>query len=142
MSSDPGINQILEKYQATVFQLELEGHLALYSDQVLIFDAWGDWSLKGIEPLRKMVESWFGSLGEDRVKVEMNDLRAQSSGDIGFASAIVKFTAISKEGSTLRWLENRFTWVLERKNQEWKITHQHSSFPADHETFKIAFRRP
>lgn len=142
MSADPSIVQVIKKYQVTVFQQDLEGHLALYSDLVLIFDAWDEWSFQGIEPLRKMVESWFGSLGEERVKVDVNDLLTQSSGDIGFASALVKFTAISKEGTALRWLENRFTWVLERRNQEWKIMHQHSSFPANHETFKIALRRP
>jgi ketosteroid isomerase-like protein len=141
MILEPGIVGILQKYETTVFHRDLEGHLALYSDQAQIFDAWDDWSFKGIEPLRKMVESWFVSLDEDRVKVEMSDLRTQSGGDIGYASAIVKFTAISKEGSPLRWLENRFTWVLERKHNEWKIMHQHSSSPANHETLKIELRR-
>jgi uncharacterized protein (TIGR02246 family) len=136
-----GVTEVLKRYRDTVFAKDTEAHLALYDENALLFDAWDKWSLRGINELQGMITEWFDSLGTDRVVVEMEDVHVLENGNLGYASAITKYRAISPDGQTLRWLQNRFTSMLEARDGVWKIVHQHTSGPAHSETLKISLRR-
>jgi ketosteroid isomerase-like protein len=140
-SDSKEIVMVLDKYKSAVFAKDVESFLSLYDDNVQVFDMWGSWSYKGIASWRKMVAEWFGSLGNERVRVEMSEIQTKTISNFGYASAIVKYSAVSSEGEVLRWLENRMTMVLELVGPDWKIVHEHTSAPTDPETLKVSLKR-
>jgi len=125
---------MLDAYAAAVRAKDVDAFVGLYADDVRTFDLWSEWSYDGKAAFRGMVTEWFGSLGEDVVVVEHNDVRTQAGEDVAALSAFLTFKALSPEGEELRSMNNRLTWVL-RKNGDgsWKITHEHTSAPAGDE---------
>jgi uncharacterized protein (TIGR02246 family) len=127
------IRDVLDAYAATVHARDVEGHVGLYDDEVHLFDAWEEFEARGKDALRAATEQWFGSLGEERVRVTFDDLTVVVDGDVGFAHAGVVFAAETDSGERLRAMTNRFTFGL-RRDGRWRIAHQHSSLPISMET--------
>src|ERR1700755_1843530 len=100
-----GINALFDVYKKAVFEKDVDGFLALFADDVRVFDMWA-WTYDGLSAWRGMVTGWFGSLGSDRDVVTFEDLRIVESGDMGLASAIARFAAVSEKGEELRFLQN------------------------------------
>jgi uncharacterized protein (TIGR02246 family) len=134
------ISGLFEAYKTAVFRKDVEGFLALFDQDIRVFDMWA-WEYDGPGAWREMVNGWFGSLGSDRDVVTFDDIRIRESGDIGVASAFARFTAVSPEGKELRFLENRLTWVVRKKDGGWKIVHEHTSGPVDGATMKVRLQR-
>jgi uncharacterized protein (TIGR02246 family) len=137
----PPIMRIFEAYKAAVFAKDVDAFVALYDQDVCVFDLWSKWSYEGLEAWRGMVADWLGSLGTDRVAVEVDDVQTSVTDDLAVAHAFLTFKAISPEGRELRAMQNRLTWVLRQKSGAWKIVHQHTSAPVSFETFKVTLRR-
>jgi ketosteroid isomerase-like protein len=129
------------KYKAAVFEKNVEEFVALYGEKVRVFDAWGVWSIDGIGAWRKMATEWLGSLGDESVVVDFDDILSTVNEGVAFGSAYVTYTALDRDGKKLRSLQNRHTWGLERNDGVWKTVHEHSSAPADFETLKISLQR-
>ena len=139
---DLPIIQVLGIYCQTAYDKNLEAHLGLYAEDAKIFDMWGpEWIHHTPESWRASTEEWFKSLKEDRVMVEFEEVQVEQTFQMGFISAFVKYSAVSPEGKTLRWLENRFTCIVEPRDGVWKITHQHTSGPINHVNLKGAVKR-
>jgi uncharacterized protein (TIGR02246 family) len=135
------MEQMLEAYAAAVRAKDVEGFLALYADDVRTFDLWTEWSYDGKDALRAMVEEWFGSLGDDEVAVEWDDVRRQAGDDVAALSAFLTFRGLSASGEELRSMNNRLTWILRKDaGGEWRIAHEHTSAPAGDEG-KVQLRR-
>jgi len=131
---------LFDRYKQSVYQKDTESFLALFDDNVRVFDMWA-WTYDGLAAWRQMVTGWFAGLGADRDVVTFDDIRIQQSGDMAVASAITRFTAVSEKGEELRFLQNRLTWVVRKKNGVWKIIHEHSSGPVDGSTMKVQLQR-
>jgi uncharacterized protein (TIGR02246 family) len=124
-------NDMLDAYAAAVRAKDVEAFLALYADDVRSFDLWGVWSYDGKEALRAMVEGWFGSVPEDEtVVVKFDDARTELGSDVAAVSAFTTFAAETSDGTELRSMNNRLTWMLRRDGDLWKIVHEHTSAPA------------
>jgi uncharacterized protein (TIGR02246 family) len=143
MSQELGtaVMDMVEAYKSTVLAKNIDAHVALYDQDARIFDMWGDWSYDGREAWRAMVADWFGSLGDERVVVQMDDLMSRTSDDVAIAHAFVTYAAVSPEGKQLRSMHNRLTWVLQRNASSWKIVHQHTSAPVDFESMRVTLQR-
>ena len=141
MNEEQPATQVLRAYKAAVFAKDVDAFVALYDQNVRIFDMWGRWSYSGAEAWREMVTDWFGSLGTERVEVKLSDVQLTSTRDVAVAHAFVTYTGLSAEGEKLRAMQNRVTMVLEQKDGIWKIVHEHSSAPADFETLKVILKR-
>ncbi|MER2514034.1 MAG: SgcJ/EcaC family oxidoreductase [Nitrosomonas ureae] len=135
------ILQVLEAYKTAVNAKDVDTFVLLYDQDVTVFDMWGEWSYKGVEAWRRMVIDWFGSLGNERVVVELNSTEVITEHSIAIVHAFVTFKGISAEGEALRAMQNRFTWVLKNREGIWKILHEHSSAPIDFETSKVILQR-
>jgi uncharacterized protein (TIGR02246 family) len=134
------LQSLFDRYKQSVYQKDTESFLALFDDNVRVFDMWA-WTYDGLAAWRQMVTGWFAGLGADRDVVTFDDIRIQQSGDMAVASAITRFTAVSEKGEELRFLQNRLTWVVRKKNGVWKIIHEHSSGPVDGSTMKVQLQR-
>jgi uncharacterized protein (TIGR02246 family) len=131
---------LLERYAAAVRTKDVEAFLALYADDVRTFDLWERWSYDGKDELRAMVEEWFGSLGDESVAVEFDDVRTQAGAEVASVSAFTTFRGISAAGEELRSMNNRLTWALRHAGDNWQIVHEHTSAPAGDEG-KVSLRR-
>jgi uncharacterized protein (TIGR02246 family) len=136
------MERMLEKYAAAVRAKDVDAFVGLYADDVRSFDLWSEWSYDGKGALRGMVTEWFGSLADDEVvAVRFDDVRTQAGPDVAAVSAFTTFAAESPDGSELRSMNNRLTWVLRKDDDgSWKIAHEHTSAPAG-EGGKVQLRR-
>jgi len=133
---------LLETYRAAVQGKDVDAFLALYDPDVRVFDMWGRWSYDGAVAWRGVAANWFGSLGDDRVAVEWDDVRSIAGDDLAVVHAFVTFRGLSAGGAELRAMSNRLTWVLRRSgNGDWTIVHEHTSAPVDVATGTVMMRR-
>jgi uncharacterized protein (TIGR02246 family) len=135
------IMQVLEAYKAAVFAKDIDAFTALYDRDVRVFDMWAVWAYEGVEAWRGMVADWFGSLGAERVGVDVDAVRMTAADDVAVVHAFVTYRGLSSEGKELRAMQNRLTWTLRERGGAWKIVHEHTSAPVDHETLKAILRR-
>jgi ketosteroid isomerase-like protein len=138
---DNPILQILDDYKAAVFAKDVASFIALYDEDVQVFDMWGAWSYNGIAAWREMVANWFGSLGTERVIVDFSNPKATVAQDLAVVHAFVTYKAVTADGVELRSLDNRLTAILTPRGDGWKIVHEHTSSPIDFETAKVIFNR-
>ncbi len=132
---------LFDTFKAAVFGKDLETFCSLYDDNVRIFDMWQQWSYEGLPAWREMAKGWLSSLGTDSDVVTFDDIQIRENDELAVATAIIRFTAVSAEGSELRYLEERLTWVAEKKKGAWKIVHQHTSTPIDLNSMKAILAR-
>lgn len=135
------IQKVLDAYQAAVYAKDVDAFLAIYDKDIHIFDMWEKWVYDGIDAWRVMVTGWFGSLGDELVKVEFNDLEITVTKEMAIAHMIVTFRGLSAEGKELRSMQNRMTCVLKNANDAWKIIHEHSSSPLEQNTLKAKLNK-
>jgi uncharacterized protein (TIGR02246 family) len=136
------IMHVLDAYQAAVFARDVDAFIALYDDDVCVFDMWGEWSYDGVEAWSGIVADWFGSLGTERVAVDVDDVRMTVAHDLALVHAFVIYKGVSAEGKVLRVMQNRLTWVLKQKGGAWKVVHEHTSAPVDFKTSKVVLQPP
>lgn len=135
------LESLFQIYTTAVFEKDLEAYASIFDEDVRAFDMWQHWVYDGLASWREMAKNWFVSLGTDRDKVTFDDIQIQQHGELAAATAIMKFTAISEKGEELRYLQNRLTWVARKKEDAWKIIHQHTSSPIDFETMKVILKK-
>jgi len=138
---DKPVLQVLDDYKAAVFAKDVDSFIALYDEDVRVFDMWGAWSYNGIESWRQMAARWFGSLGTERVVVEFSDPQVIVAQDLAVVHAFVTYKAVTADGADVRSLDNRLTAILRPRGDGWKIVHEHTSSPIDFETAKVIFNR-
>jgi ketosteroid isomerase-like protein len=139
--NEKSVARIIETYKSAVWSKDVEALLRLYDRSVRVFDAWGVWSHEGAEPWQRTVESWFSSLGTERMKVSFDDVAVSDSRDSAIVSAIVTYASVSPEGSTLRSIQNRLTWGLRTSGHILRIVHEHTSAPIGFEDQKAILER-
>ena len=139
--NEQSVMQMLEAYKNAVFAKDVDGLVALYADDVQVFDMWGTWLYNGINAWRGMIADWFGSLGTERVVVEFDDVKITVSDTMAMIHAIVTYAGESADGERLRAMHNRMTLVLQPYHGAWKIVHEHTSSPIDFATGKVMLKR-
>lgn len=138
---DETIEDLLRRYAAAVQAKDVDGFVSLYGDDVRVFDMWGRWSYDGAAAWRSMAVEWFGSLGDEQVAVEFQDVQTLLGEDVAVAHAFVTYKGLSAEGAELRAMNDRLTWALQKTAGGWKVVHEHSSGPADFDTGKVQLQR-
>lgn len=78
---------------------------------------------------------------DETVQVDVADVRTDERSDLARLSAVVTYTAVSEKGAALRSMQNRLTWVLMRRDETWRIVHEHTSAPIDFEDLKAITQR-
>ena len=135
------IGALLEEYRDAVHAKDVDRFVAIFADDVRVFDMWGTWSHEGIDSWRAMAEGWFGSLGDELVRVRFDDVQESVGEDAAVVSAFVTFAGLTAEGEELRSMNNRLTWGLRRIDGAWKVVHEHTSAPVEMATGKVELKR-
>ena len=123
------IEDFFKIYQKGAWSKDITAMINLYDEHAVIFDMWDQGYNSNTSEWTKIIKHWFDSLGEETVKVEFEMVKIHQSGDVGFASALIQFKAISNDGIILRSMKNRITLGLLKFGDQWKVTHQHTSAP-------------
>lgn len=123
------IEDFFKIYQDSAWRKDTKAMINLYDEEAIIFDMWDQGYLFNPTEWTKVIEDWLGSLGDEKVKVEFEMIKIHQSGNVGFASALIKFQAFSNEGVILRSMRNRITLGFSKFKGSWKVTHQHTSAP-------------
>jgi len=139
-ANDP-VARMLDAYREAVYAKDVDAFASLYDANVHVFDMWGAWSLQGIAAWRRMAEGWFGSLGDERVLVAFDDVHSFVDDAMAFGYATVTYSAQAPDGAILRSLSNRMTVALQRRGEAWKVVHEHTSAPIEHQTLKARLQR-
>lgn len=126
---DPTITRVCEAYQRAVHGKDVGAFLSLYHPDARVFDTWGVWSYEGAKERRKVIEQWFSSLGEERVRVTIDRIQAVVTAELSTVTARAIYAAIAPDGNELRSMQNRLTWILKSENDKWLIVHEHTSVP-------------
>lgn len=136
------IESLFESYKNAVLRRDAEAFLSIFDENLQVFDMW-EWEYDGLEPWRKMVSGWFTSVSKDeQIVVSFEDIRIQATAEMAVATAFARFSAVAANDEELRHLYNRFTWVAQKKQGKWKVIHEHTSGPVDHQTMKVVMERP
>jgi ketosteroid isomerase-like protein len=102
---------------------------SFYAEQVVQFDIAPPLRLQGAEVhdpqvLQRWLETWEG----DRVEARLSDITVVGSGDLGAAWGLLRLRGVSKQGPVVdEW--SRSTVIFGRRQGEWKILHEHGSYP-------------
>jgi len=135
------IEEFFKRYKSAVYGKDVEALAHLYAAEVCVYDLWGEWSIVGVDAWTSMIREWFGSLGTEHVVVDFSDTHMSQADSLAFATAFVIYKAVSIDDKEIRSLQNRLTWVLEKRNDGWKIIHEHTSAPVNPETGKAIFKK-
>ncbi len=143
MTSPPEnpVPAVLAAYQAAVLAKDVDAFVALYAEDVRVFDMWGTWEYRGLAAWRAMAADWFGSLGDERVVVDFAEVQVELSPGLASGHAFARYAAVDAAGTELRALNNRISIVLRHEAGAWKIVHEHSSAPIAFDTTKAIFKR-
>ena len=123
------IEEFFKLYQNFAWRKDTTAMINLYDEQAVIFDMWDQGYHSNQSEWTKIIIDWLGSLDEEKVKVEFEMVKIHQSGNVGFASALIQFQAISSEGAVLRSMKNRITLGFSKFEHGWKVIHQHTSAP-------------
>ena len=135
------VSRVFDAYRAAIFAKDVGAFVALYAEDVRIFELWETWSHSSVESWRAMAVEWFDGLGEDHVVVEMAGAKIHAEPGLVIAHAFLTYRGVSAIGLERRAMTNRLTWVLQPVDGEWKIVHEHTSAPVSHETLKVILKR-
>jgi len=138
LESNP-VTTMFENYTSRVLSKDVESFLELYAHDTLVFDAWGMWEFAGVDAWRPMVTMWFESLGDKLCEARFTEVVATVRDDVAFAHAAVRYAEVTAEGEQVDSMMNRITVALEKRDGEWKITHEHTSVPLDMQSAKGIF---
>lgn len=120
---------VCEAYKTAVYEKKAGAFLELYHPEARVFDTWETWSYDGLNSRKDVIEDWFSSLKDERVRVIFDRIQTVASDELATLSARVVYVALSSAGTELRSMQNRLTWVLKRQGGAWKIIHEHTSVP-------------
>lgn len=123
------IEEFFPKYKEAVWHKDAPALLKLYSDKLVAFDMWDHGFYGSLEEWSPEIENWLGTLGDERVQVDFENIKTYQSNTKGFASAYIKFQALNPEGKVLRGMINRISVGFSKEKDQWQVVHQHISAP-------------
>ena len=127
------IEEFFPSYKDAVWQKNPAAVLRLYDSEAVQFDMWDKGYYSNLQEWTPEIENWLNSLGEEKVKVDFEMIKIHQSDSTGFASGLIKFQAISPEGTVLKSMRNRITIGFSKFKEGWKVVHQHISAPVTSE---------
>ena len=141
MTDTDDVRSLLAVYSESALAKDVDRFMTIYADDVRIFDLWGTWQISGVSAWRHGITAWFGSVGDDLVVVDFDDVAISVGGDLAALTAMIEYSAQTPAGERVRQMANRLTWVLARTDASWRVIHEHTSAPVDDATGTVILQR-
>jgi ketosteroid isomerase-like protein len=123
------ITDFFSLYKDFAWKKDSEGMINLYDENVVVFDMWNKGHYSDLTEWSGVIKQWLGSLKDESVNVIFEMIKIQAGENVGFASSRITYQAISTENKILRSMTNRITLGFVKKENVWKVVHQHTSAP-------------
>ena len=130
MKTEEKIRQMIDEWVAAVKDKDVDRLMTLYSPDVVVYDVPAPLQQKGADAHRQNFEKWFASM-PGRTTSAIRDLRIVAGETAAFAHCLNHISNAPPDGRTPidNWV--RVTVCFEKRDGEWKATHEHISLPID-----------
>lgn len=131
------IKQLMEEWRDALTAKDLDRLLKHYDPEVRFFDAVPPHEHQGAMAYRQTWEYMMPFLPEV-LGSEVRELQITAEGNLAFASCLQRLTdRKTNEAATCGWV--RVTICFQRKEDGWKVVHEHVSVPFNPQTAQAAF---
>lgn len=128
MSVEDEIKAVLDARRKAVDRKDAPASVAQYSDDLVLFDLAPPLVQQASEardPAR--AQQWFDTW-DGPITTELRDLVLSANGDLAFAFGLLHMSGKRANGGKEDFW-SRTTICLQRRDGEWRIVHEHNSFP-------------
>ena len=123
------IRALIEDQARAIRAKDVDGSIAAYAPDVLLFDVVDPLRSSGSAAVRKRLADWFASFAGP-LDYELRDLAITAGEDVAFAHSLNRVRATTKDGNQLdMWW--RATVCYRNAGGVWQVTHEHASVPFD-----------
>lgn len=134
LNADTAVLDCLERWAAAVRAKDLEGITALYTPEIVAFDAIAQLRFQGLEAYRRHWETCLGFC-QGPMDFQLHEIAIHAEGHVAFCHALIECGGPNEQGEMESgWM--RMTAGLRRIEGEWYIVHEHHSAPFDMESGK------
>jgi ketosteroid isomerase-like protein len=121
------VEAVLDRRVAACRVKDIDALMSLYDPDIVYYDIIPPHRFVGEEAVRRNFLRWFDEY-EGGIELETDSLSVAVGGDVAFAHML------HPDGGTRRSGEDVEVWVrstvcLQRTGSDWRITHEHISFP-------------
>lgn len=125
------VGAVFDRYAQAVYQKDVSQMMANYTDDVIVFDAFDTWVFRGKDAWRGQIIDWFEGLGNDLCRVTFSQVNTFADEANAAVSADVLYEPLGQV--TIPSLHCRITFFLRKIDDDWKISHEHTSAPLTYE---------
>ncbi|ESZ87617.1 MAG: glyoxalase [Blastomonas sp. CACIA14H2] len=128
MTAEDEIRRMLDHRRAAISAKAADASIEHYAQDVILFDlapplAQSSSDAKDPAQAQQWFDTWDGAIA-----TEITDLVVKAEGDTAFAFGLLHMSGNRTDSSQSEfWF--RTTVCLERRNGQWRIVHEHNSFP-------------
>jgi ketosteroid isomerase-like protein len=126
---EAAIRSQVESWARAVRTRNLNGILANHSTHILMFDVPPPIQSKGIEAYKKTWDLFF-SWSRDAGVFDISEMSITAGDDVAFVAALMRCAGTSASGEREE-LDFRLTIGLRKIGDQWVVTHEHHSLPAN-----------
>src|SRR5262245_13127125 len=128
-TNETTIRELFENWAESVRRKDYEGILANHSHDIVMFDLPAALPSKGIQAYKETWDQFFGWY-KDSPSFEICEMSITAGNDVAFANALMRCAGTQQNGSRAD-LDFRLTVGLSKINNQWVVTHEHHSIPAE-----------
>jgi ketosteroid isomerase-like protein len=127
--NEVAIRNVVESWADAIRRRDFEGILQNHSSDIVMFDVPPPFQSKGIEDYKKTWDLFFSCSG-DPIVFDITAMTITAGSDVAFVVATMHCTEPGP-GGVRNGLDFRLTIGLCKIGNQWIITHEHHSVPAE-----------
>ena len=127
-ADEAAIRELVENWASAVRTKNLNGILANYSPDMLMFAVPPPLQSQGIEAYKKTWDLFF-SWSQDSGVFDISEMNITAGNDVAFVTALMRCAGTEASGNKIE-LEFRLTIGLRKIRGQWMVLHEHHSIPA------------
>jgi uncharacterized protein (TIGR02246 family) len=124
---EAAIRSLIEKWAEAVRNKNIDGILANHSADILMFDVPPPIQSKGIEAYKKTWDLFF-EWSRDEPAFDIQEINVTAGNEVAFVTALMRCAGKSATESEFDF---RLTVGLRKFDDQWIVTHEHHSIPAE-----------
>src|SRR5215471_4943334 len=128
-NDEQSIRDMYDKWGKAMQAKDINGIMTIYDSSVVAFDAFPPREYNGKAAYQKDYEGFLAAF-PGPLKENIPEMKVSVSGDIAYVFGADHWTVTAQDNKSIEMVF-RFTDVLQKENGQWKIVHEHLSFPVD-----------
>lgn len=126
------VSQVLEKYVTAnqTKDMNLVKEIWSNDDNIVIFGTDLDEKLVGWSQIQEIIKKQYQTIDQSYISVNDQNITVSQTGKTAWFSEILEYNFIF-DGKPVSYENVRFTGVVEKMGEQWKIVQSHLSIPAE-----------